>query len=108
MFNSPLTVIFMMSLTFFNCERTVIFSLKLDLDLPFTTMLCIHRGAKVTGFIMVIEQYKVSWRLCGFCNLFTINAILNSTSKSRFFDSFFPNEMNVDFQLISDSAANHF
>ena len=32
MFNSPLRVIFIMFLFFVNCERTVLFSVKLDLD----------------------------------------------------------------------------
>ena len=57
MFNSPWTVIFIMSLFFVNCERTVLFSLKRDLDSPFTT-LYIHKSLEILPHL-VLFRYSV-------------------------------------------------
>ena len=48
MFNSPWTVIFIMTLFFVNCERTVLFSVKRDLDPPFTTVNPVSAWAEIT------------------------------------------------------------
>ena len=54
MFNSPWTVIFIMSLFFVNCERTNLFPVKRDLD-PAFTALCFRQTAP-------LQESRVAFR----------------------------------------------